>query len=161
MINRKIVFPVKCKTKIDSYKTVRAAKFGSTRTGRLHAGVDIYTEPGTEVYAAEDGVIRRVSDKFYKNVGAVEVTHKTCIGRYCEITPLKGLSVGTEVKQGQLIGHVAKIDGIEKSMLHFELYDNQNDKTALSISPKPPYNRRDDLVNPTEYLDKAELKELK
>ena len=158
MIDRKIVFPVKCSKKIMSYKTERVAKFGANRTARLHAGVDIYTEPGTEVYSAEDGIIRRVSDKFYRNVGAIEITHKTCIGRYCEISPLKGLDIGTEVKQGQLIGHVANIDGVEKSMLHFELYDNQNDKTALTVLPKPPYNRRSDVVDPTEYLDKSVLK---
>jgi murein DD-endopeptidase MepM/ murein hydrolase activator NlpD len=157
MINRKIIFPVKYNgKKIDSYKTVRAAKFGSNRTLRLHAGADIYAPVGTEVYACEDGIVRRVSEKFYKNVGAIEITHKTCIGRYCEITPLKGIDIGTEVKQGQLIGHVAKIDGLDISMLHFELYDNQDDKTALTVTPKPPYNRRADLLNPTEYLDKAE-----
>lgn len=158
MINRKIVFPVKCSKKIDSYKTIRAAKFAAARTGRLHAGADIYAPVGTEVYACEDGIIRKVSEKFYKNVGAIEIIHRTCIGRYCEITPVKGIDIGTEIKQGQLIGHVAKIDGIEKSMLHFELYDNQNDKTALTILPKPPYNRRSDLLDPTEYLDKAEVK---
>ena len=158
MINRKIVFPVRCSKKIDSYKTVRAAKFGSDRTARLHAGADIYAPVGTEVYACEDGIVRRVSEKFYKNVGAIEITHKTCVGRYCEITPLKGIDIGTEVKQGQLIGHVAKIDGLDISMLHFELYDNQDDKTSLSVVPKPPYNRRADLLNPTEYLDKAEIK---
>ena len=158
MINRKLIFPVKCGKKIDSYKTVRAAKFGSSRTLRLHAGADIYADIGTEVYACEDGIVRRVSEKFYRNVGAIEITHKTCIGRYCEITPLKGIDIGTVVKQGQLIGHVAKIDGLNISMLHFELYDNQDDKTALSITPRPPYNRRKDLLDPTEYLDKAEIK---
>ena len=158
MIDRKLIFPVKCSKKIDSYKTVRAAKFGSNRTLRLHAGADIYADIGTEVYACEDGIVRRVSEKFYRNVGAIEITHKTCIGRYCEITPLKGIDIGTVVKQGQLIGHVAKIDGLNISMLHFELYDNQDDKTALSITPRPPYNRRKDLLDPTEYLDKSEIK---
>ena len=47
---------------------------------------------------------------------------------------------------------------IDISMLHFELYDNQDDKTSLSVVPKPPYNRRADLLNPTEYLDIAEIK---
>ena len=158
MIDRKIIFPVKCSTKINSYKTVRPAKFGANRTGRLHAGADIYAPIGTEVYACEDGIIRHISPKFYKNVGAIEITHKTCICRYCELTPLSTIKEGQQISQGQLIGYVAKIDGIENSMLHFELYDNQDDKMPLTIVPNPPYNRRKDLLDPEEYLDKSILK---
>lgn len=152
-------FPIKCTKKPASYKS-GAGKFCSNRDNgtRLHAGSDIYSPVGTEVYATDDGTVRRVSSKFYKNVGAIEITHATWIGRYCEITPIKTLKVGDKVEAGQLIGYVAKIDGLNISMLHFEMYDNQDDKSPLTIVGANRFNRRKDLLNPEKFLDDSAIK---
>jgi murein DD-endopeptidase MepM/ murein hydrolase activator NlpD len=152
-------FPVKCFEKPKSYKSL-VGKFQANRENgnRWHAGVDIYNKVGTEVYAIEDGIIRRISEKFYKNVGAVEIRHKTYIGRYCEITPLKIFKVGDMVKAGQLIGHIAKIEGLNISMLHFEMYSNVDDKSPLTVIGNNKFNRRGDLLNPTDFIDSLPVK---
>ena len=152
-------FPVKCETKPTSYLS-GAGAFGANRDNgnRIHAGSDIYSKVGTEVYATDEGIVRRISNKFYKNVGAIEIKHKTWIGRYCEITPLPIIKVGDMVKAGQLIGHIAKIDGLNISMLHFEMYDNDYDKSPLTVTGLNKYNRRADLINPTKFLNEAEIK---
>ena len=149
-------FPIKVSTKPASYKS-GAGAFGSNRTGRKHAGCDLYAKVGTPVIASQDGIIRKISKPFYRNVDAVEITHETCIGRYCEISILESLKVGQSVKAGDIIGYVAKIDGISESMLHFELYDNQDDLLPLTNRNVQPYQRRTDLVNPTKYLDESEI----
>lgn len=70
---------------------------------------------------------------------------------------MESLKVGQPVKAGDVIGYVAKIDGISESMLHFELYDNQDDSLPLTNRNSQPYQRRTDLVNPTKYLDESEI----
>ena len=152
-------FPIKCSKKPTSYKS-GAGRFGANRDNgtRLHAGSDLYSPVGTEVYATDEGTVRKVSPKFYRNVGAIEITHKTWIGRYCEITPIKSLKVGDKVEAGQLIGHVAKIEGLNISMLHFEMYDNHLDESPLTVVGSTKFNRRKDLLNPETFLDAAEIK---
>jgi murein DD-endopeptidase MepM/ murein hydrolase activator NlpD len=152
-------FPIKCDKKPESYHS-GAGKFGANRDNgaRLHSGCDLYMPVGTEVYATDEGIIRRISDKFYRNVGAIEIVHKTWIGRYCEITPLPILKVGDMIKAGQLIGYVAKIDGLNISMLHFEMYDDPEVKSPLTVLGLNKYNRRADLLDPTKFLDSAEIK---
>ena len=152
-------FPIKCSTKPTSYKN-GAGKFCANRDNgtRLHAGSDLYSPVGTEVYATDDGTVRRVSEKFYRNVGAIEITHATWVGRYCEITPVKTLKVGDKVKAGQLIGRVAKIEGLNISMLHFEMYDNHLDESPLTVVGYTKFNRRKDLLNPEKFLDDSVIK---
>ena len=152
-------FPIKCDKKPDSYHS-GAGKFGANRDNgtRNHGGSDLYAKVGTEVYATDEGIIRRISDKFYRNVGSIEIVHKTWIGRYCEITPLPILKVGDMIKAGQLIGYVAKIDGLNISMLHLEMYDDPEIKSPLTVTGLNKYNRRADIVDPTKFLDSAEIK---
>jgi murein DD-endopeptidase MepM/ murein hydrolase activator NlpD len=87
---------------------------------------------------------------------------------------LKGLpgnlKRGMDVKRGQHIAFIGQLyvkDGptpFEHTMLHFELYKNTatgafTDKTNLKdyahVTPRP-YKRRRDLLDPTDFLDKAE-----
>jgi murein DD-endopeptidase MepM/ murein hydrolase activator NlpD len=88
---------------------------------------------------------------------------------------LKGLPNGlgkTDViKKGQHIAYVGQLfehDGpnpFKHTMLHFELYKNKaqgafSQKEYLGdydYVPKKPYKRRRDLLNPTQFLDDAEL----
>jgi murein DD-endopeptidase MepM/ murein hydrolase activator NlpD len=92
---------------------------------------------------------------------AIEVLHEDFISRYCEISnrmPL-GVAVGSSVSDGQKIGEVG--DQCGGCMLHFEMYkntarlDNLTDGENLKYLyvPNARYRRRNDLLDPTPYLD--------
>ncbi len=71
---------------------------------------------------------------------------------------INGIKKGANVVAGQVIGHVGKMDGIDESMLHLELYSGK-ETGPLTNRNNQPYNRRGDLINPTDILEKSQLKE--
>lgn len=90
---------------------------------RVHTGIDISAEEGTEVFAAADGTVSRVwSDPFLGK--SVEVTHTG--GVVSVYANLKSTDVavkeGDEVKSGALIGYVGDTSLSEladEAHLHF------------------------------------------
>jgi murein DD-endopeptidase MepM/ murein hydrolase activator NlpD len=72
-----------------------------------HLGIDYAAPPGTPVYVAADGIVRKAGyDKNYGNY--VEITHggsyATCYGHLATISgPIRD---GKQVTQGQMIGTV-------------------------------------------------------
>jgi murein DD-endopeptidase MepM/ murein hydrolase activator NlpD len=132
--------------------------FGAKRKGgRLHAGCDLLAPEGTEIYAIADGKVK-AHYPFYSGTDAVEVEHTGgFIVRYGEISKLApGVKVGSEVKRGQHIAYVGKLNS-GSSMLHFELYSG-SESGKLTNRRNKPYQRRSDLVNPSSYLDNAVMK---
>jgi|TARA_R110000751_G_scaffold31160_1_gene79283 murein DD-endopeptidase MepM/ murein hydrolase activator NlpD len=104
------------------------------KTRRLHTGVDLAARSGTPIYAAGDGVI-----KYYKWQSGygnkVELQHvngyETAYGhmsRYAD-----GLSVGSRVRQGQIIGYVGSTGQSTGPHLHFEIKINGNLVDPLSV----------------------------
>lgn len=133
------------------------AQFGSRRSGgqRSHAGVDLYAPVGTNVSSITSGEILRVSE-FYRGSFAIEIDHYSYIGRYTEIKPISGLKVGDSVKPGQTIGTIKNLK-LDDSMLHFEMYSGTA-TGPLTNTANPPYMRRSDLLNPTNFLLKLRIK---
>jgi murein DD-endopeptidase MepM/ murein hydrolase activator NlpD len=129
-------------------------RFGSPRSGnRLHAGCDLIAAEGTEIRAVEAGVVVRGPYPFYHGTHAIEVRHGTRIVRYCEIRgTAEGLGVGSAVSEGQVIAYVGRM--YRDSMLHFEMYEGTA-TGQLTQRSNPPYQRRSDLMNPTDYLDRC------
>lgn len=144
--------------------------------GRLHGAVDLYAPDGTEVYACEPGkVLFPGPYPFYRYpdregvpyVDAVEI--KTPDGRtmrYCEMKFLSKIKPGYEVAEGELIGHLKVMPGLQypgNCMLHFELYTGaqQGPLTVMKTAagqPNVPFMRRGDLIDPTPYIDSCVLK---
>jgi len=146
----------------ESYIT-GARKFGSNRSkGRKHAGCDLYAPIGTKIYAMADGEII-AHREFYLNTNQIIVKHKNFIARYGEVRPngkgiVSDLKVGSKVKKGQHIGYVGKLvfeSGTVMHMLHLELYTSAISGSTLTVKANKPYQRRSDLINPTEILNKA------
>ena len=136
-----------------SYKT-GARYFGARRSKgkRKHAGCDLIAPEGTKIYAVDDGTIIRGPYSFYRGTYAIEVQHTNFIARYCEIKKTaQGVRKGSQVQKGQVIAYVGKM--YYSSMLHFEIY--RGDATGpLTQRNNPPYQRRSDLLDPTDCLDR-------
>lgn len=135
-----------------------ARRFGSSRGGRRHAGVDLYAPAGTIVRAMAAGKVLRVYP-FYCETFAIEINHGSFIARYGEVDKHRAnlfVQGGDDVKRGDKIGVVGRLIGIKvpSNMLHLELYASTED-SALTVKGNPPYQRRKDLFDPTASIDSA------
>jgi murein DD-endopeptidase MepM/ murein hydrolase activator NlpD len=128
--------------------------FGAPREGgRIHAACDLIAKVGTEIVAIDDGVVYEISPSFLQNTSAVAVRHRGgFIVRYCEVekSSISKLSLGTTVKQGEVIARVGQLR--HSAMLHFELYAGT--KLGPLTAKGNAYKRRADLLNPTALLDR-------
>jgi murein DD-endopeptidase MepM/ murein hydrolase activator NlpD len=152
VISSQWLFPLK----VEPY-TPPAGVFGSNRTkSRIHAGIDLYANSGTAVYAMTAGRVVS-SGIFYQGLKnlVVENDDGTTI-HYAELVPL--VEVGDRVSQGQKIAILrCNFDGT--CMLHLEIYAsadsapviqdwNKDDFLYVPFASKS-YERRRDLVDPS------------
>jgi len=119
------------------------------RKGLRHGAVDLMAPPGTPVLAMDDGVVVGGPSPFFRGTYALEVQHPTFLTRYCEIARNAEVAFASPVKAGQVIAYVGNQPGHD--MLHLEMYSGavQGDLTQTGR----PYDRREDLIDPTPYLD--------
>lgn len=98
-----------------------------------HKGVDYAADYGTPVYAAADGVIQERRYQFNASSGTgwgnmILIKHDSPEGsqtRYAHLACFAdGISVGSRVTKGQLIGFVGNTGGSTGAHLHFEILDN-------------------------------------
>ena len=115
---------------------------------RVHIGVDIVTEEDAPVYAAADGKISKIWEDTLMGY-CIAVKHSgdcyTIYKNLSETLP-QGITEGTSVRAGQLIGSVgesAMIEIAEEPHIHFEM-------TVGDLS-----------VDPLEYFDDKALESLK
>jgi len=154
------IFPLKFRPPEDYHGGAR--NFGADRdNGRKHAGCDLIAPIGTEIMAVKDGKVAFGPYEFAGGTYAIEVDHGDIIIRYTEIqdTFPPGIKAGVTVKQGQVIAYVGAYhakNGKIKHMLHFEMYSKKS-AGGLTRRDNPPYQRRSDLKDPTDFLDNAEL----
>ena len=104
------------------------------KTRRLHTGVDLAARTGTPIYAAGDGVISYYRwQSGYGN--KIEIQHvngyETAYGHLSRY--VDGLSVGSKVRQGQVIGYVGSTGQSTGPHLHFEILINGNLVDPLSV----------------------------
>lgn len=150
-----ISFPLATAPELDYHASKHHRRwFGAGRSGRLHAACDLIAPKGTPIYAIADGVVTRGEKEFYHGTFSIEITHERgIVARYCEISrAAPDIKVGARVKKGQVVAYVGKMH--VDSMLHLELYAGTASGN-LSVRNRPPFNRREDLLDPTPYLDEA------
>lgn len=138
-----------------------ARRFGSSRGGRRHAGIDLYAPAGTIVRAMAAGKVLRVYP-FYCETFAIEINHGSFIARYGEVDKHKVnifVQEGDDVQRGDKIGIVGRLVGITvpSNMLHLELYSS-TENSPLTVKNNHPYQRRSDLLDPTASIDAAVMK---
>jgi murein DD-endopeptidase MepM/ murein hydrolase activator NlpD len=158
------LFPLR--QRVDSYKNW-PGRFRDGRDDdgdeiyeRKHAGCDLYAPVGTEILAVKDGQVLLGPVDFYKGTCELQIDHGEFIARYCEIQSTKapGIEDGALIKQGQVVGYIGQLKGMNKSMLHFELYSKESSGNLTNRS-NAPYQRRSDLMDPTPKLDAADFYE--
>jgi murein DD-endopeptidase MepM/ murein hydrolase activator NlpD len=92
------------------------------------------------------------------------VVHDHFIARYGEValTLPPGIAKDKDVEAGQVIAFVG-LNCASEQMLHFEMFGDVARRDALTVDPSPTkykfvpwrdYQRRDDLLDPTPYLDR-------
>jgi murein DD-endopeptidase MepM/ murein hydrolase activator NlpD len=130
-------------------------KFRSNRASgtRKHAGCDLYAPIGTPVFAVADGTVKAFGP-FYLGTFALTIDHGQFWIRYGEISNAvaSGLGIGTRVTEGDKIGEVGDLDGLDLSMVHFEMFSGTA-SGPLTVKSNPPFMRRSDLIDPTPFLD--------
>jgi murein DD-endopeptidase MepM/ murein hydrolase activator NlpD len=157
-----LLFPLEKKPE-KSYKT-DARQFGSNRSNgrRRHAGIDLYAPVGTPVRAMADGVVIQTY-LFYGGTHVIEVDHATFIARYGEVAKESILVKEKEkITRGQTIGKVGQLKGFNISMLHLEMYGTTENPMisgkGLTQKGEAPFERRSDLIDPTDSIDQAALR---
>ena len=97
--------------------------------GYLHAGIDYSAAEGTPIIAVADGVVSRVEDPKKKLWGYgifVKIYHPK-VGLYTLYAHMlrraPGVTIGTRVKAGQVIGYVGQSGWATGPHVHFEVID--------------------------------------
>lgn len=125
-------------------------RFLADRNGKLHAGVDLYGNPGDKVLAMEDGEIVNFYH-FFHGTYALIVQHASgLVVNYGEVENASwapfGLKRGSYVKKGSPIARIGLMSG-GSHMLHFEAYAPGTTKNYKITDPPNKRTR-----NPTKYL---------
>lgn len=137
-------------------------RFGAGRSGgrRLHAACDLYRYESEPILSVAPGTVIRDRYYFYQGTYAIEVVHSGgFVVRYGELNGknASGIKAGAKIKMSQRIGYMGKVNSnCCRPMLHFELYSGSK-KGPLSQSGTR-YNRRKDLMDPTNHLIRWENK---
>lgn len=101
------------------------------RDYRVHSGIDIAAELGTEVVSFTDGTVASVTDDYFFGT-TVSIAHADGMVSYymnLDKTLAENIAVGSEVTAGQVIGTVgntARVESADEPHLHFELRVNEN-----------------------------------
>lgn len=93
------------------------------RWGRLHKGIDIANRKGTPIYAADSGVVT-FSGRSGGYGNLVKISHGGGLLTYYGHLSSRSVSVGQNVKRGQLIGYMGSTGNSTGSHLHFEVRVN-------------------------------------
>jgi len=140
----------------------QSRRFGASRDGRHHAGVDLYGYEGDVVVAAEPGVVTAVDPSWHLGAGALYLfTDSGLTLNYGEVASGSwaafGIGPGSRVARGQKLARIGCMrhgddGGCESHMLHFETYQGRRTTNIRWMSgAAAPAELRD----PTAYLLRA------
>lgn len=156
------LFPLKHRPVASYTSGMRRFGAGRSKGRRIHAAADLYQSKNAPILAVANGKAISGLYFFYQGTYAIEVKHSGgFVVRYGELTgkQASGVRSGSHLSAGQQIGYMGKVNsGCCTPMLHFELYKG-NKRGPLTTGGRG-YQRRSDLMNPTNYLLKWEEKAL-
>lgn len=108
---------------------------------RAHRGIDYAADAGTPIMATGDGVvIHRAPKGSFGN--AVEIRHPNgIVTRYAHLSGFRrGVTLGTRVRQGEIIGYVGMTGLANGPHLHYEMLrnDRQMDPESVKLPAGDP-----------------------
>ncbi len=108
---------------------------------RMHKGIDFAAPPGTPIYAGGDGVVNYRGRKgSYGNYIRIRHTNGYSTA-YAHMSRFKrGVTKGTRVRQGQVIGYVGSTGRSTGPHLHYEILVNGRHTNPLKV--KMPSGRK-------------------
>ena len=108
-------------------------KFGAAASGGAqNEGIDMAVPMGTEVHAAENGVVAYVGDELKGFGKLVLIRHAdNWVTAYAHNDELL-VKRGDQIRRGQIIAKSGKSGGIDQPLLHFELR-----KGSQPVDPMP------------------------
>jgi murein DD-endopeptidase MepM/ murein hydrolase activator NlpD len=107
-------------------------KFGAVSGGAQNEGIDMAVPMGTEVHAAENGVVAYVGDELKGFGKLVLIRHAdNWVTAYAHNDELL-VKRGDQIRRGQVIAKSGKSGGIDQPLLHFELR-----KGSQPVDPMP------------------------
>ena len=108
------------------------------KTWRAHRGVDYAASAGTEIMATADGVVTQRGPRGALG-NAVEIRHPNgYVTRYGHLSRFKpDVTVGTRVRQGDVIGYVGATGLATAPHLHYELWRGGRPVDPLGIDLPP------------------------
>ncbi len=125
-------YPLPMKVENTSGFEWRTAPYGGHR--EFHTGLDMPAPSGTEVYAAENGVIMRNTDVFDTYGINVVIKHSNGMWtRYAHLSKAN-VSMNQKVKKGQVIGYVGSTGNSTGPHLHMEVMTSMY---AGHVDPRP------------------------
>jgi murein DD-endopeptidase MepM/ murein hydrolase activator NlpD len=136
--------------------------FAAIRKHDIHTGIDLFAPEGQYVVACEEGKVCAIIDftgnkadsPWWLDTKAIYVRGSSGTIVYGEVEPTENLSVGSAVKQGQVLGNVKRVlkkdKGLPLSMLHLELWFGKvTDSLIWNLNSSRPKG----LIDPTGYLE--------
>lgn len=101
---------------------------------KMHKGMDFAAPTGTPIYAAGDGTIEKMG-KFGAYGNYVRIRHNSNIKTaYAHMQKFaKGLSAGSRIKQGQIIGYIGTTGRSTGPHLHYEVLKNDTQVNPRTI----------------------------
>ena len=136
---------------------------------RAHKGVDLAAPIGTPIYATGDGRIELI-DRHNGYGNMIKIAHdKTYSSLYAHLLKFqKGLSKGSRVKRGQVIGYVGQTGLADGPHCHYEFHIHQQPRNPSTVplphaSPVPGRemssfkNKADTLLAQLKLFEDANL----
>lgn len=101
---------------------------------KMHKGIDFAAVPGTPIYASGDGVIEQIG-RWGSYGNYIRIRHNSSIkSAYAHMQRFAGgLSTGTRVKQGEVIGFVGATGRVTGPHLHYEILMNGTQINPRSV----------------------------
>lgn len=128
---------------------------------RPHLGIDYAAPVGTPVYAIGDGVV--IEMKYKKQAGRIiKIKHNSVYTTgYLHLSNFaKGLTVGSKVKQGQLIGRVGSTGLSTGPHLDFRFWKNGKPIDPLKVDAPPVEGIHDAIKDSFSFIAKAYMDSL-
>ena len=133
---KKLTFIAPCNGSVtQEYSDTMLVWSSTLKQYSTHLGMDFTSEDGN-VFASADGAVKEVGNNALDGNYIVLTHGDGYVTKYMSLEELPTLTVGTQVKQGEIIGKMSTSQGTESldgNHLHFEMYKNNQPINPVEV----------------------------